>query len=1244
MFSASAAIRLQGMVPLRKTETQMPVKSAQKYDQKYQRCAVALSILGSFLLLGLCFGSSVAETLPAESTGTVQHTSVTEGSVINRELARGAKEVFGIWLSPGDLLRLSLDKGDLAISLTLYDPRRQKLVEQVSYSYEPVDLSLPVETAGTYLIEICSLELDESVRWFRLKFEPVRPATPIDHRRAIAERATASANMLRANWTEKSLRQAVENYEEAALIWVSLHEVQRAVVATMKAAEVRLTLGEYREALRLYQKAAAQARNAGARFEESAALSETGRLHSYLGNNGEAQRRVLEALKLLAFESQTDATVVLKGIYAQSLSNAGEVSYSKGNLLKSSKHFEHALKLFAENGDRSGKARAHLFLGYIYGGLGDPEKAVAELSQALGHYRAIRNKTGEGLSLTALGLAHSLNGSEEQAITMHRDAIGIFRVVGDRQSEAIAISGIGQAYERLTQDRTALGKYQEALQLFQDNGSLDFAAVALFNIAGVYQRLGDRDQALAYYEKCLKLSRSAKKVRTEANALNDVAGLYAAQGDHKKSIWQYRKVLRFYAGISDRPGQANAWNNMGDAYFRIGEKQNALRSYSRALPLSEQAGDKAILISSLYNIALAQRDLGDFDLALASIERSINIIEDLRVSVTSPDSRISYFSGVRKHYDLSIDILMQLDQQRPGHGFNAAALLTSEKARARSLLDILTSVGTNIRREAAPELLARERHIRGLLRSQALYQMELSTSETDPDENEEVARQINQLTTEYREIESQLNAQNPGLPGFDRSALASLDQVQAQLSDGGTILLEYALGDERSYLWAVTADSLRSYELPSRSTLEEAAGEVYALLTARQVIGQNTGGDYQAKVEKSDRAYYEKAQKLSQLLLGPVADQLGTKRIIIVTEGILQHIPVDSLPPPQPELFAPAGEHALPAITENHKLLLDTNEVVTLPSVSTLGAIRERKPNPRSSDKIVAIFADPVFNSNDERFQNRRTTSEVFLPDPDTQSSDVALRSFVGSGGPQRLMHSSAEADAIVATIPRGTAMVARAFEARRETAMRPYLGDYQIIHFATHGFFNSEHPELSGILLSMMKPDGSKINGFMPLQDIYKLNLSAQLVVVSACDTALGEDIKGEGLVSLTRGFLHAGSKSVVTSLWKVDDRATAKLMKYFYESMLRDGMTPAAALRTAKQKIRSEKAWSAPFFWAGFVLQGEYRERIVVESDQSHHQGLLLSISLVLISVGVMIMQRRRRSRMLNSNLNPGRDTFKS
>lgn len=1205
----------------------MAIESKYESSQMSGRFHQTLKFFSLFLFLVANLVTSVGDTLP-ETVGDAKRIGLTAGAVISRELTPGAKELVEISLSLGQILRLSMNKGDLAVSLTLYDPGGWKLLERISYGYETLDLSVAAEATGIYVLEVRSLEVDQVSRHYELKLDPLRTATSTDYKSNPAQLATADATVLRANWTENSLRQAIEKYDSAGLIWFSLNDLRRAAVATIEAGEVYSSLGEYREALKRFQKAAAYAKNAGAKLEEATALAEAGRLHSYLGDNDQAQKQALQALKLAALDSHADQPAILKASYAAILNILGEISYSKGDLLKSSKEFETALKLFAEIGDREGEARAHLFVGYITGTLGDPGKAFAELSRSLELYRAVKNKTGEGLCLSVLGLVPSLNGGEERAIRMHREAIDIFRVIGDRQGEAIAVNGLGQAYENLKEYPTALDNYRQTLRLAEDTGNLDLASVTLLKVGRVYKLVGDLNQALACYEKSLKLSRSAKNVRTEMNALNDVAIFYAAQGNREKTIRLYQKILRFYASISDRRRQAMAWNNLGDAYFRFGEKQNALSSYNRALPLSEQAGDKAVLISSLYNIARAQRDLGNLEPALVSIEKSIGIIEDLRTNVTSPDFRISYFSGVRKHYDLGIDILMQIDHKQPDRSFAAAGLLMSERARARSLLDTLTEVRADIRPGVAPELVARERYLRGLIRSQALYQMDLATSGKDPAEKEEVARQVNQLRTEYQEIEGQLRDQNPRVPGFAQPAPLNLEQVQAELREGDTILLEYALGDERSYLWAVTADSLRSYELPSRSTLEEAGKEIYKLLTARQQLGETTGADYQANVETSDRAYYDKASNLTQLLLAPVADQLGTKRIVVVTEGVLQYIPLDSLPAPRPTRAAPIAGNLLPPTAENAQLLLDTNEIVTLPSVSTLAAIRQQKPKAGSGDNIVAIFADPVFNTDDDRVQNKKTDSDIVLADSDKTAGKVSLRGLPGDGGPRRLVHSSEEADAIVATTPRGTAMVAKAFDANREAAMAPSVGGYRIVHFATHGFYNSEHPELSGIVLAMVKPDGSKINGFMPLQDIYQLDLSAQLVVVSACDTALGKDIKGEGLVSLTRGFMYAGSKSVVTSLWKVDDRATATLMKTFYELMLRDGMTPAAALRSAKQRIRGERAWRAPFFWAGFVLQGEYKERIVVGSDRPSRMYLVAAVTLVLLSVAAIILQRRRRA----------------
>ena len=1200
----------------------MLLNSRLRFDGMPRLCGIAQGFLrlSSLLVVSLAFGApgSLPETI-ASNAGSI---GLTAGASTLHEVSAGDRQLFEISLDPGQLFRISINKGDLALSLVLYGPSGQKMLEQVSHGYELLDISVPTDTAGMYRLEVTSLELGEPRRHYELKVEPLRATTAQDRKDDSARQAIAEASLLRAKWTEISLQQAIEKYDEAAMIWLSSRNLRSAAGASMGAGEVCFVMGEYREALLRYQKAAVEAGSAGARAEESKALSQIGRLYSYLGNNDEAQKRLVRALDFLAEHGEENLPGIVKQAYAEALSNLGEVNYSKGDLVKSSTRFQHALKLFGEIGDRTGEARVHLFIGYIAGGLGEPEKAVAEISQAIGLYRSTADKSGEGLSLTALGLSHSLKRDEEQAIKLHREAMDIFHTIGDRQSEAITLNALGQAFENLGKYETALDNYERALKFSR---SLDFSSVAIFKIARVYRLIGDRSRALAYYERCLRLSRAAKKGRTETNALNDVAAIYASQGSRKKTVAQYGKILKFYAAISDRRGQAMALNNLGDFLLRLGEKKNALYSYKQALPLSEQAGDNGVLISTLYNIARANRDLGALDDGLSYVKRSLKVIEDLRTNVASPDFRTSYFAGVRKHYDLSIDILMRLDHLRPGQGFAAAALLASESARARSLIDTLTESRVDIRQGVAPELLERERELQGLLRSQAQYQMDLAISGTNPLETGEVARQMDQLRTDYQEIEAQLRNQNSRFLTITQPTPLNLEQIQAELRDGDTILLEYALGDERSYLWAVTGESLRSYELPSRATLEDAGREVYKLLTARQAIGGKMDSGYQANVEASDGLYYEKAFNLSQILLGQVSEQLGTRRLVVVSEGMLQYIPFDALPAPLQQITA---KEVRPPISENLPPLIATHEIVTLPSISTLAAIRREQRRASSRNRIVAVLADPVFGSNDDRVQIGKLRPAIAFSGSDQSSSQPALRGFeaLRNGGPMRLAHASEEADSILSASPRGTAMVAKGFDASRETAMSSLIGEYQIVHFATHGFLNSEHPELSGIVLTMVNQDGSKTNGFMPLHDIYNLDLSADLVVLSACDTALGKDIKGEGLVGLTRGFMSAGSRSVIASLWKVDDRATAVLMGDFYKSMLEDGLPPAAALRSAKQRLRQEKAWSAPYFWAGFVLQGDYNESIAVDRKSSLRIGWAVSLALVVISSGLLILRSRR------------------
>src|SRR6185369_16892010 len=190
-----------------------------------------------------------------------------------------------------------------------------------------------------------------------------------------------------------------------------------------------------------------------------------------------------------------------------------------------------------------------------------------------------------------------------------------------------------------------------------------------------------------------------------------------------------------------------------------------------------------------------------------------------------------------------------------------------------------------------------------------------------------------------------------------------------------------------------------------------------------------------------------------------------------------------------------------------------------------------------------------------------------------------------------RLPFTRQEATQLLALTPKNSSFGAIDFEANRETVLRGDLAQYRYVHFATHGLLDSERPGLSSLVLSMVDAKGEPQNGFLRANDIYNLKLPAELVVLSACQTGLGKEIKGEGLVGLTRGFIYAGAARVVVSLWNVNDQATAELMTMFYRKMLKQGQAPAAALRAAQVEMWKQKQWQSPYYWAAFTMQGEWR-----------------------------------------------------
>jgi CHAT domain-containing protein/Tfp pilus assembly protein PilF len=705
-------------------------------------------------------------------------------------------------------------------------------------------------------------------------------------------------------------------------------------------------------------------------------------------------------------------------------------------------------------------------------------------------------------------------------------------------------------------------KFEQALPMWRAIGDKQGEAATILGISRISDLLGEKQKAIEYYNQALPLYQAVGDRGGEATTLNNLGLVYDSLGEKQKAIEFYNQALPLYQAVGDRGGEATTLNNLGLVYDSLGEKQKAIEFYVRALPILRAVGDRGGEATTLYNIAYFQRSEGKLTEALTNIKAAVDIIESLRSKIVSPELRTSYFATVQDYYEFYTNLLMQLHQQDPSKGYDAEALHIAERSKARSLLELIAEANADIRQGIDPKLLVREKVLQYKLDA---VEKQLNDN-PPPAQQQTLERERNNLLEQYQQLRTEIRLKSPNYAALTQPQPLNLQQIQAKVLDKDTLLLEYFLGEERSYLWVVGKNSFTSYTLPARQEIEKAVKQFRGHLT-------DPAPDFSRLLRDSTA--------LSKLILAPAVNQLGNKRLLIVADGALQTIP-----------FA-----ALSLSDKQEYLPLATNyEIVNSPSASTIAIVREQLKSRQKPAKELVIMADPVFTKDDTRVVTSPPTPLLPGEGSNEGSEDLNLiamnrsldeiRLNIG-----RLPGTRAEAEAIMTLIPESERMQVFDFDANKTIATSPELKDYRIVHFATHGIANPDKPELSAVIMSLVDKQGRTENGFLRLNDIFNLTLNADLVVLSACQTGLGQSVKGEGLVGLTRGFMYAGTPRLAVSLWNVDDEATAELMKRFYSLMLEEKLPPAKALRQAQLQLQQETEWKAPYFWSAFTMQGEWR-----------------------------------------------------
>lgn len=825
------------------------------------------------------------------------------------------------------------------------------------------------------------------------------------------------------------------------------------------------------------------------------------------------------------------------------------------------------------------------------GGAASADAALAALHDAAGLWTRLGDPRGRGLSLYEIGRVERLQtGEGGPALDAWERAAAALRAAGESALEGEVHHHLGDLHAARGDLRRALGSYRSALERRRAAGDRIEEAKLLNQLALVHFRLREPETALDHLDRAIGRWRELAVRAPAAAPLHNRAWVYLHLGRLREAERDFSRA-RSIAEEAGRAGPAaNALLGLAHVERRRATTPPALRSDE----VRDAALDRAL---GLYRRALAELDGPEHEferaVALGGIGGTLawqGRWRESRAALEASLARFRELGGPREEGQIHLDLAEWAARQ----GDQAAAVDSVRRA-----LPLLVRAGDDDGRAAALSWLARSERAGGRLAEatatleEAVAIVESLRAAAPPGgtlrasflaSKQNYFEELVDLLMERHALEPQRGFDARALEIHERSRARSLLDAAAAAGAGGgqrlghplraaaiagllddrTLLVVYHLGPRRSFAWTVDRRGVESFVLPARAEIEALALEAHRLLAS-------------PPARRGLRRTETVLGRASAVLLSPLTERPAPRaqraepppRLVIVAHGALQYLPFAALPLPTAAGTGTAG---------GGEPLIARYELSHLPSASLLAALRERDRHRPPAAGTVAVIADPVFGPDDERAPRREGVAPA-----DRRGGDDAL---------PRLERTRDEAEAILALVPSSEAFAAFGFDATADLLTGGLSASYRIVHLATHGEIDASGAGRSRLVFSRLGAGGEPRDGVLHADELYGLDLPADLVVLSACRTALGEEIRGEGLVGLAHGFFHAGASRLLASLWSVDDAATAELMSAFYRELLA-GAEPAAALRAAQLGVRREPAWRSPYYWTPFVLEGDWRWR---------------------------------------------------
>lgn len=892
-------------------------------------------------------------------------------------------------------------------------------------------------------------------------------------------------------------------------------------------------------------------------------------------------------------DDKPGASLVLIGI--------GNVHYLQGDYAKARDAYERSLKLAEELGSKVDMARAWVSVGRIHYAQGDYARALELYQKTLSVREEAGDKVGISAVLGSIAGVHYAQGSYEQALEYLLRALKLAEELDDKLGVAAVLTNLGSIYQTQGDYARSLEMRERSLKISEELGDKSGIAAALNSIGLTYYGYGNYEQALEYYKKSLQVSTEIGKKPTIAHVLTNMGNVHYVRGDYPRAIEVMNQALKLDEELGNKAGTAAVLNNLGNVYNDQGDYARALESLQRGLKIAEELGYEHVVVSTLTNIAQTHQYLGkhreslgytdraiallrkndnadvlwetltaagrahaaldQFEPARESFLEAISIIEKLRGQLAGGErGQQRFFEGKVSPYYEMVDLLVRRRD-------TAQALVYAERAKGRVLLDVLSNGRVRINKAMTAGELARDQVLTAELKS---LNTQLSRLRPDAEESERAAltARLEKARLEYEAFQTGLYAAHPELKvQRGQAATLTLEEAAKLSPDDGTALVEYAVGEGNSYLFVLT-------KAPGRRGAQPVTLNVYPLnLKAKELAEMSE--DFRRRVAERDLTVKTQARRLYDLLLKAAEKQLaGVSKLVIVPDGPLWDLPFQALH------RGPRG------------YLLEDYAVSYAPSLSVLREMRRKRPDalsarggrrpapagkvrvslPASPAPELFALGNPVPGTGAVAKADPLRGDDELVPLPDAEREVNTLGKLYGRDRSKVLVGAQAT-----------------------EEQVKAEAGKYMLLHFATHAVLDDRNPMYSRIVLSDAGGGAQGEDGLLEAWELMNLDLTAEMAVLSACQTARGRVGAGEGMIGMSWALFVAGCPTAVVSQWKVDSARTTELMLEFHRNLLRrrgdrPAMTKAEALREAALKLLRSRD-NHPAYWAGFVLVGNER-----------------------------------------------------